>query len=57
MEKELKCNSCKEDIRVDTGSTAFKCPSCSKEIIARCNRCRKTAVRYKCLSCGFSGPN
>lgn len=58
MEKKvLKCNSCKEDISTDKGATSFKCPSCGKEMIVRCSRCRKTGVKYKCVSCGFSAPN
>lgn len=57
MENELKCNSCKEDVKTDKGATMFKCPNCSKERIIRCFRCRKTAIKYKCLSCGYTGPN
>ncbi|MDD5650358.1 MAG: zinc finger domain-containing protein [Candidatus Nanoarchaeia archaeon] len=57
MKKELRCNSCKEDVSSNKGSTTFKCPNCSKQTIIRCSRCRKTGVKYKCPGCGFSGPN
>ncbi|MBU0929944.1 MAG: RNA-binding protein [Nanoarchaeota archaeon] len=57
MEIDLKCNSCKENIDQNKGSSVFKCPSCAKQKIIRCNRCKKTGIRYKCNSCGFIGPN
>jgi hypothetical protein len=34
---------------------SFKCPSCGKENIDRCLKCKKLVVGYKC-QCGFEGP-
>ncbi|PIN92402.1 RNA-binding protein [Candidatus Pacearchaeota archaeon CG_4_9_14_3_um_filter_31_7] len=48
-----KCISCSKKI-VNEG-VKFKCPSCLKENICRCDACRKKAVQYKC-KCGFIGP-
>jgi len=53
MKNYLKCNSCGREL--DAKSVIFKCPSCSKQDIARCGHCRKLGVKYKC-ECGFEGP-
>ncbi|MBI2106082.1 DUF1610 domain-containing protein [Candidatus Woesearchaeota archaeon] len=55
MKKMLICSSCNKNIQ--TGATRFKCPGCGKNEIIRCGHCKKTAVKYKCNSCGFVGPN
>jgi len=48
----MKCISCKKEF---SEGAVFKCPSCGKEIIARCEKCKKLNVKYKC-KCGFIGP-
>ena len=57
VEKKAICSSCKKDITNDVGSVKFKCPSCGKTEIVRCQKCRKIAANYKCAECGFIGPN
>ncbi|MDD5133067.1 MAG: zinc finger domain-containing protein [Candidatus Nanoarchaeia archaeon] len=56
-EKDLKCTSCNTSIKGIKGATTFKCPSCGKQEIIRCEHCRVIVARYKCPTCGFSGPN
>jgi len=56
-EKDSRCNSCKVKVANMPGSVKFICPGCGKAEIIRCPHCRKIAARYKCSSCGFSGPN
>ncbi|MEK6856876.1 MAG: zinc finger domain-containing protein [Nanoarchaeota archaeon] len=51
----LKCSSCHRKVQV--GVTKFKCPSCGKIDIVRCEHCKRTAIKYKCNSCEFTGPN
>jgi len=34
----------------------FLCPGCGKEVIVRCEKCRKLSNTYKCPKCGFEGP-
>lgn len=51
------CTSCKKDISNDTGNVNFNCPSCGKTQITRCRHCREIAAKYKCVECGFEGPN
>jgi len=34
---------------------SFKCPECGKETIARCTKCKRLNINYKC-KCGFEGP-
>ena len=48
----MKCISCGREL--DRKGTYFKCPVCN-EIIARCEKCRRSATPYKC-KCGFEGP-
>ncbi|MBU2523251.1 MAG: RNA-binding protein [Nanoarchaeota archaeon] len=48
----MKCSSCKIDF---SAGVKFKCPSCRKETIARCGKCKKMNVKYDC-KCGFEGP-
>jgi len=56
MEREY-CISCKKLVVNESGNAKFNCPSCSKYRIIRCKHCRKTAIKYRCPSCNFEGPN
>jgi len=47
------CISCN---RVVKDYVSFKCPSCGKVEIVRCQDCRAREVIYICPSCGFEGP-
>jgi hypothetical protein len=47
----MKCINCGIDF---VKGVQFKCPNCEK-LIARCLKCKKLAVKYRC-SCGFEGP-
>ena len=51
------CSSCRKQITNLSGTVEFLCPKCSKTAIVRCRDCRKTATKYKCEECGFTGPN
>jgi len=53
MAKKITCVSCGK--QVAEKGVIFKCPSCGKKDIVRCNHCRKLGVKYKC-DCGFEGP-
>ncbi|OIO63553.1 RNA-binding protein [Candidatus Woesearchaeota archaeon CG1_02_47_18] len=53
----MVCISCKERITNSSGVARFMCPNCGKSEIVRCKNCRRTAARYTCALCGFSGPN
>lgn len=55
--EELICSSCKKRITNVTGTAKFKCPSCGKMDIIRCDHCRKIAAKYSCAACNFTGPN
>ena len=57
MAEALICISCKRRIASTTGSARFKCPSCGKHEIIRCQPCRELSAKYKCPQCGFNGPN
>ncbi|MCS7134569.1 MAG: zinc finger domain-containing protein [Candidatus Pacearchaeota archaeon] len=48
----MKCVSCEAELQ--EGSVIFTCPSCKRQI-ARCGKCRKLSVKYKC-GCNFEGP-
>jgi Zn-ribbon RNA-binding protein len=52
-----QCTSCKINVANKAGTVKFKCPSCQKFDIVRCENCRKTVAKYVCPSCGFTGPN
>ncbi|MBI5061624.1 MAG: RNA-binding protein [Candidatus Aenigmarchaeota archaeon] len=52
----MKCTSCGTSVDVDKIWVGFLCPSCEKEKIVRCSRCKKLVNRYKCPGCGFTGP-
>ncbi|MBI2507950.1 RNA-binding protein [Candidatus Woesearchaeota archaeon] len=51
----LTCSSCHR--HTQDGVTRFKCPSCGKIEIVRCEHCKITAIKYTCSACDFSGPN
>ncbi|MCL6500446.1 MAG: zinc finger domain-containing protein [Candidatus Pacearchaeota archaeon] len=51
--EKIRCQSCNEEL--GQNSVVFKCPSCGKRDITRCDHCRKVGVKYKC-ECGFEGP-
>ncbi len=53
--QSLRCSGCNK--LVQGGVTRFNCPNCAKIEIIRCEHCKKIAIKYKCPSCGFSGPN
>ncbi|MEK6959230.1 MAG: zinc finger domain-containing protein [archaeon] len=49
-----KCVSCNKAV---TGvHTEFKCPSCGKGTIIRCDHCKGNVKIYTCPECGFVGP-
>ncbi|HLD57338.1 MAG TPA: zinc finger domain-containing protein [archaeon] len=52
----MNCNSCGVSVAVDTSWIEFDCPSCGKEKIVRCGKCKRMINKYKCAGCGFSGP-
>ena len=47
------CTSCG---RLTDRYVLFKCPSCNKEDIVRCDECRLNHTKYKCKACEFEGP-
>ncbi|MCX6801399.1 MAG: zinc finger domain-containing protein [Candidatus Diapherotrites archaeon] len=49
-----KCGTCNTTITRDYIN--FKCPSCGKGQIVRCEHCKETAKTYTCTECGFMGP-
>ncbi|RLF65924.1 MAG: RNA-binding protein [Thermoplasmata archaeon] len=50
------CTSCKRPIPPTEKAVSFPCPSCGQIIIWRCSKCRKLALEYRCVNCGFIGP-
>ena len=52
----MKCSSCGVNIGSSENWVEFSCPSCGKEKIVRCEKCRKMVNTYKCKSCSFIGP-
>ena len=51
----MKCDSCGSSISAMDRYTKFKCPSCSKQEITRCQACKIRSNKYNC-GCGFEGP-
>jgi len=51
------CTSTKKRITNLDGVARFMCPNCGKYEIIRSGQARKTAARYTCPGCGFTGPN
>ncbi|MCX6818715.1 MAG: zinc finger domain-containing protein [Candidatus Aenigmarchaeota archaeon] len=52
----MKCTSCHENLLSEDNFTKFKCPSCLKVELVRCESCRKKSNIYVCSKCGFEGP-
>lgn len=52
----MQCTSCGVKIGSSGSWVEFACPSCTKERIVRCSRCKKIVNSYKCKSCEFVGP-
>ncbi len=57
MKDKKICTSCKTNITNIRGSVEFDCPSCGKQKIVRCFKCRELGAKYICPGCNFSGPN
>ena len=55
--KDTICTSCKTKIANLKSAAIFKCPKCGKVEIIRCERCRRSGIKYKCSDCNFIGPN
>ncbi|MFZ2456756.1 MAG: zinc finger domain-containing protein [Candidatus Altiarchaeia archaeon] len=49
-----KCISCGVEVRQNY--VEFKCPTCGKTEVVRCQSCRILGTKYKCGNCGFTGP-
>ncbi|MDD3159418.1 MAG: zinc finger domain-containing protein [Candidatus ainarchaeum sp.] len=49
-----RCTICNKIVTND--KREFKCPSCGKLTIIRCDDCEKAAKTYICKECGFVGP-
>jgi len=50
------CISCGKKVETESSWIEFDCPSCGKEKVTRCEKCRRLANIYKCPECGFEGP-
>ncbi len=57
MKAELKDTATNASLSNQKGSVLFKCPSCGKTDVKRSFRSRVIATKYKCIDCGFEGPN
>jgi predicted RNA-binding Zn-ribbon protein involved in translation (DUF1610 family) len=55
MVKKYVCISCGVELKAREYNVIFKCPRCGAEI-ARCGKCRRMGVKYKCPVCDFEGP-
>ena len=54
--KKLKCSTCGVSVESERVWVAFRCPACGKELITRCEKCKRLENSYTCQSCGFVGP-
>lgn len=52
----MRCTNCGKNIETEDNWVEFPCPKCGKEIIFRCDRCKKLENTYKCSECKFVGP-
>jgi len=52
MAEKMLCTSCGVKLLGDSRFVEFLCPSCGKETIFRCSRCKTLSNGYKC-KCGF----
>ncbi|MFA6268999.1 MAG: zinc finger domain-containing protein [archaeon] len=48
------CTSCNKV--VTSNHVEFKCPSCGKSTIIRCEHCKQNCKEYTCKECSFVGP-
>lgn len=55
-QSEIRCTTCKVNVLSEDRFAQFKCPSCGKADIVRCEKCRKSSNVYVCPGCGFEGP-
>lgn len=53
---DMRCASCNLHISAVKNFVTFPCPSCSKELIIRCDVCKAGDVKYVCPQCNFEGP-
>jgi len=53
---EMLCLSCGKRIEAERFWVEFPCPSCGKEKIIRCEKCKGMENKYTCKKCGFTGP-
>lgn len=49
------CSSCGTRL-LGKATTSFMCPGCGEHAMGRCQQCRDQSVKYRCDSCGFTGP-
>ena len=56
QERRVRCSTCGITVESDKVWVEFRCPSCRKETIVRCERCKRLENSYKCSACGFIGP-
>jgi len=52
----MRCTNCGKSIEAESNWVEFPCPKCGKEIIVRCDKCKKLENAYKCSKCNFVGP-
>lgn len=54
--KEMLCSSCGKRIEAEDFWVEFPCPSCAKNQVIRCEKCKTMENPYTCTGCKFSGP-
>ena len=54
--KRPRCTTCGLSVESEKIWVDFKCPSCGKTKIIRCERCKRLENPYTCEGCGFKGP-
>jgi len=52
----MKCTSCGKNVETEQNWVEFDCPSCTKQRIIRCEKCKMLENNYSCAKCGFTGP-
>lgn len=53
---DMKCSSCGKEVEAEQNWVEFDCPSCKKDHIIRCEKCKQLENTYECSNCGFVGP-
>ena len=53
---KLRCSTCGMSVESENVWVAFNCPACNKELITRCEKCKRLENSYTCQGCGFVGP-